>query len=270
MVWLLMACVGEVDSGGPRACNGHESLCERPFDQVVLPGTHNSMSNADAGWWFPNQQHGLTRQLEDGVRGFLLDTYDEDGELLLCHGSCGLGSQPLVEGLGELADFLEANPDEVLALILQDATTPEQTAQAFQESGLLEYVYTHDGAWPTLGEMADANARVLVTLESGREGVDWLYPAWTMYSDTAWSYPDVEAMECSLNRGAEDSPLFLLNHWIGDVPSAWGGEQANAQAVLEDRVAECLQERGRLPSLVAVDFYDQGQLFEVVAALNEG
>ena len=31
-------------------CNGHAELCDRPFDEVAYPMTHNAMSNAEAGW----------------------------------------------------------------------------------------------------------------------------------------------------------------------------------------------------------------------------
>ncbi|MFI5370276.1 MAG: hypothetical protein ACHQ52_01870 [Candidatus Eisenbacteria bacterium] len=58
------------------SCNGSPELCDRPLDQVVFPATHNSMGGADnPGWMFPNQTAGITRQLQDGVRAFLLDVH---------------------------------------------------------------------------------------------------------------------------------------------------------------------------------------------------
>lgn len=58
------------------ACNGHPELCDRTFDQVALATTHNSMSAGDiADWMFPNQEKGIRAQLEDGVRGFLIDIH---------------------------------------------------------------------------------------------------------------------------------------------------------------------------------------------------
>jgi hypothetical protein len=44
--------------------------------------------------------------------------------------------------------------------------------------------------------------------------------------------------------------------------------RVNAREVLEPRVEECRAERGLLPNFVAVDFYDQGDLFDVVDDLN--
>ena len=58
------------------ACNGSPALCDRTLDQVVFPATHNSMGGADLpGWMFPNQSAGIPRQLEDGIRGFLIDIH---------------------------------------------------------------------------------------------------------------------------------------------------------------------------------------------------
>src|SRR4051794_40129237 len=45
------------DPSGP--CNGAVALCDRRYDQVVYVTAHNAMSNADDGWYRPNQQHGV-------------------------------------------------------------------------------------------------------------------------------------------------------------------------------------------------------------------
>jgi hypothetical protein len=58
------------------ACNGAPALCDRPLDQVVFPGTHNSMSSVDiTDWMFPQQEKGLAGQLQDGIRAFMLDVH---------------------------------------------------------------------------------------------------------------------------------------------------------------------------------------------------
>lgn len=58
------------------ACNGHPELCDRPLNEVAFATSHNSMSAADiADWLFPNQEKGIRAQLEDGIRGFLIDVH---------------------------------------------------------------------------------------------------------------------------------------------------------------------------------------------------
>jgi hypothetical protein len=63
-------------AGLPSRCNGAAELCGRPLDRVVFPGAHNAFSNAEiADWMFPHHEHGIERQLQDGVRALLLDVH---------------------------------------------------------------------------------------------------------------------------------------------------------------------------------------------------
>jgi hypothetical protein len=58
------------------ACNGYSELRDRRLDQVVFPASHNSMAGADIqNWLFPNQEKGITGQLNDGIRALLIDAH---------------------------------------------------------------------------------------------------------------------------------------------------------------------------------------------------
>jgi hypothetical protein len=59
-------------------CNGHEELCGKPIDELVLPATHNSMAVPLPGWFAAEQDAPIADQLRDGVRGLLLDTHYGD------------------------------------------------------------------------------------------------------------------------------------------------------------------------------------------------
>ena len=43
---------------------------------------------------------------------------------------------------------------------------------------------------------------------------------------------------------------------------------SNSYEVLHARLQQCWTESGRIPNFVAVDFFEQGDLFEAVASLN--
>ena len=267
----LLAChPPEPEPSVPDTCNGHRALCDRTFDTVALPAAHNAMSNEDDGWTVSNQPHGLARQLEDGIRGMLLDTYPWNGDLYLCHGYCELGATPLADALAVLRDFLDAHRGEVMVIIFEDGITAEQTAGAFAAADLDRLTYTWDGgAWPTLGEMVAADTRLLVTAEQGGPPPDWYQHAWDLYVDTPYDFATVDDFTCDVNRGAPTNPLFLLNHWVEDpFPSAEQAAEANAYAVLHDRAVACAEAFGRNPNLVAVDWYTEGDLFLVVDGLN--
>jgi hypothetical protein len=60
------------------ACNGAAALCDKPLDEVALPATHNSMSATVKGWYASQQERGIAGQLDDGIRGLLIDTHYAD------------------------------------------------------------------------------------------------------------------------------------------------------------------------------------------------
>ena len=67
-------------TGGPGeddgACNGRVELCDRSYDDVAFPATHNSMAAAsEPGWFFPEQPDGIVAQLDHGIRVLLIDSW---------------------------------------------------------------------------------------------------------------------------------------------------------------------------------------------------
>jgi len=270
---------GAPTTGGPdlppaRACNGDAALCERRFDEVVFPCTHNAFAARDDGFAQinANQQHGVAQQLADGVRCMMLDVQDNAGQTSLCHGGCALGELAHLDVLIEIADFLEQNPDEVLTIIYQDDIASDRIVADLEESGLSQRVYTHEaGSWPTLATMIDDDTRLLVTAESGGPPPAWFHHVWDLTWDTPYTFHAVEEFTCALNRGSAGNDLFLVNHWLStmfDTPSQPDAKIANAYEVLHGRAVQCQTEAKQLPNFLAVDFYDEGDLFAVVRALN--
>ncbi|HYI19223.1 MAG TPA: hypothetical protein VD836_10965 [Solirubrobacteraceae bacterium] len=50
--------------------------CAKRLDEATLAATHNSYAASDEpGWYFGSQRRGIARQLEDGVRAFLVDVH---------------------------------------------------------------------------------------------------------------------------------------------------------------------------------------------------
>jgi hypothetical protein len=107
------------DGGPPRAvaapaagCNGLVALCDRRLNEVLFPGTHNSMAAADvAGWSLANQRRSVGRQLDDGIRLFLLDPH---------YGRTLRGGRVQTDFVGEHRDAnkvaRELSPEAVTAL----------------------------------------------------------------------------------------------------------------------------------------------------------
>jgi hypothetical protein len=193
--------------------------------------------------------------------------------LYLCHGFCELGAQPLEPWLATLADFLAQNPDEVVALVIEDYVAPADLAQGFEKAGLADLVYRGSGQapWPTLRTLIDTNQRVVVMTESGRSGVAWLLPAFDVMQETPYKFRKPEEMSCAPNRGGTRGSLFQINNWIDTTPRPKPSNAAlvNAYDALLARARRCQAERGRKPTILAVDFYRTGDLVSVVRTLNQ-
>lgn len=206
------------------------------------------------------------------IRDRLVGVEERRRGLYVCHGLCELGAYPFESALREIHDFLVAHPDEVLLLVLEDAAEPRDIAKGFAESGLAEYVYKGKGGprWPTLREMIADGGRVAVFLESGRPGVDWLRPAFSEMRETPYAFHSPEEFSCQPNRGGDAGALFLLNHWIETTPAPKPSNAAlvNRYDVLQARLKRCETERARKPNIVAVDFYQTGDLLRMVNERN--
>ena len=76
-VWLLLRSPALPPASTlVTGCNGHLELCTRPVNEVVFPGAHNAMSNAEIDdWMFPHHPRNIRHQLRDGVRALLLDVH---------------------------------------------------------------------------------------------------------------------------------------------------------------------------------------------------
>lgn len=270
---------GSSDTGlATLPCNGHVELCDRPFDQVVFPGTHNSHSTFADG--FPvinaNQEHGIVQQLADGIRVLLIDVYPDPFDpavVLMCHGRCILASTPHRAGLDTIVQFLEDNPREVLTIIYEDHVGKELLAQDFAATGAeaLTFVHSSGEPWPTLAEMIAADTRLLVTAESAGPPPAWLHHVWDEAWDTPYGPTEIDGLSCALNRGSPEHDLFLVNHWVNTplgLPSMDNAAIVNAADVLLSRALECQTQWDHPPNFLVVDFYEQGDLLAVVDELN--
>ena len=136
----------------------------------------------------------------------------------------------------------------------------------------MDFVYQGPAAppWPTLRQMVATEQRVLVMTENSSAGVPWIHPAFEVMQETPYSFHDPSEFSCRPNRGGRSGSLLLLNHWIETAPAPLpsNAEKVNAYDVLLHRARNCQQQRGKLPNLVAVDFYRTGDLLAVIETLN--
>jgi hypothetical protein len=191
----------------------------------------------------------------------------------LCHGLCEIGATELQPELVAVRAWLDAHPREVVTFIIEDAVTPADTAAVFDRAGLTPLVRTQPlgQPWPTLGQMIDSGHPVVVMMErhGGGSAYPWLLPAFSYVQDTPFTNPTVADLRCDRLRGTAESPLLLVNYWLANFRSlVTDARKINALGVLGPYLARCEKERGMLPNFVAVNFFEEGDLFRAVDQLN--
>jgi hypothetical protein len=204
-------------------------------------------------------------------------------QVYLCHRFCELGAIPIDKAFGQIRDFLAANPNEVLVIVIEDYVEPDEIAAAAERTGVLDYIYEGQlgDPLPTLGEMVEANARVVMLAENDAGGgsITWYHEAYDeLLQETPFRFtrppeltdPARLPASCAPNRGPDSAPLFLINHWIdtSPAPKPSNAAKVNARAALLERVRECERIRDLGANLIAVDFYREGDVFGVVEELN--
>lgn len=239
-------------------------------------------------------------------------------DVYLCHVNCELGATKFTDALRYLRQFLDANPNEVIILVIGNYISDADTEKAFRDTKLFDRLWSLEpGApLPTLRQMIESRRNIVMFAEFGTDHPTWNSPAYGAFQDTPFTFrtpaelltpgsplysgtavvdgqvpdtiaaptssdPDAVAFvpaaqwagvpSCAPNRGSPTSPLFQINHWVTPVGEASTAQQAteiNAYDVLMPRVTDCMIQRGRLPNIIGVNFYDKGDLLRVVDEVN--
>jgi hypothetical protein len=189
----------------------------------------------------------------------------------LCHTLCELGSEPFVDELVAIKEFLTRRPSEVVTIVLEPSVSPGLVAASLRRAGLLDAlaVLDRDKPMPTLGSLVRRGDRLIVLTERNGGAYDWYHPLFEFVQDTPLGARKRSEFSCAPNRGDSDNPLFMVNHWIDRFPPPLGeNRRASTLTALRDRVDRCEEVRGRPVNLIAVDFYDAGAVVELVRELN--
>jgi hypothetical protein len=122
--------------------------------------------------------------------------------------------------------------------------------------------------------MIDTNQRLFVMAE--RDGGDpaWYRRQFEITQETPFSFERPEQLEkessCEPNRGPDDAPFFLMNNWVdtSPAPRPANAKTVNQKQFILDRAELCTDVRGVEPNIIAVDFFQQGNVTGAVDELN--
>ncbi|KAJ2729865.1 hypothetical protein IW152_005471 [Coemansia sp. BCRC 34962] len=269
-----------------QACNGFSQLCDKTFDRVAYPTTHNSYAYGDN--IAANQNVDIQTQLNAGIRGFMLDLHAANGataatsEPYLCHASCVLLNDGLlVNELKRFKAFLDGNANEVITIFIENKGpfSAAQMAKAFTAAGLNSYAYqprSTTAAWPTLRSMIAQNKRLVVLTDDGADAsVPWILYDKDYAVQTPFSVAVGSTFGCTPLTTVR--PLWVMNHFVfksfslagvvADVPDADAAATVNTRQSIVAQANVCGSAQA-FPNFVTVDFYDVGGLFQAVADIN--
>lgn len=289
---------GAVDNAINDAWPGKVVDKSRPFGEYQWVMSHNSFVT---GSWVgvTNQSLSIREQLARGVRGLMLDTYDDP--VKLCHPKWDCQAK-LVDVLNVVTTFLRDNPDAVITIHFEDYATRAAMQGAFKAvPGMASYVFNPKvrwggrTEWPTLQQMIDANQRlILITQESKNAGayesnvymfkdkditVENYWSLGNTIFDhdlsckTRWDSIPLDTRQASHSDFRGWSRLFVMNHYHGStIPTHSADDNELGGSVgLSDRINnKCKPAAKRDPNFIAVDFIEQGDVLEYVEAHNNG
>jgi hypothetical protein len=254
-------------------CNGWPGFCDRRYDEMTIAATHASVASDAVLFRKPTQHRDIRKQLDDGIRGLFLEAHQSGADIVLCAGACSDGSLQARTALEDVRAFLEVNPREIVTMVVETSLPAAEVAAVFSAAALdtQAVVQSRAATWPTLGELIQSGKRLVVLSEGDGERPSWLLSLWDFAWSTSATLTAPEQMDCSLARGNRQNPLQLVRHYlVPDTPDGGAREDSanivNANPFLMDHLRACQVKNQRAPGLVAVDFYDVGDV--VMAARN--
>ena len=255
-------------------CNGSLDLCSKQYNEVAYLTTHNAFNSDEDGLLFPNQTYNIASQLNDGVRGLMIDVYDFFGTPTAYHSVFALGTIPLSNIFNDIKTFLDNNPNEVITIILECYVTANDIEDEINQSGLSNYLYTHNATWPTLQNMIDNDNRLVIfsDVDDASSSQDWYHYVWEYAVETHYSVGNINDFTCDFNRGDPLNDLFIFNHFVTDATLGYGlyneSNDVNANPFFINRALNCQTQTNKFPNFVTVDYYELGDGLAVVDQLN--
>ncbi len=255
------------------------SILFKKYSEVCFPSTHNSFNylNGPHNYIYPNQRYDIPKQLEDGIRGYMIDIHDQDkliplhDEVFVFHEYAILGKEQLAAVLTYFSDFLVAHPKEIITIIF-DCTVSDskKVAEIFEHHPLYNYLYHYQDSigWLTIEQMIQQNERCVVFSHCNGYS-DWYLNQNQYCFENDYNNHEASDYNCRIIRGDTSKDVFIMNHFLYNTfrrkeVNAATNKYPNLMAHIET----CKSKTKKYPNFLTVDWYDKGDLFKVVNEIN--
>ncbi|KAF2484319.1 PLC-like phosphodiesterase [Neohortaea acidophila] len=278
----------------PQTCNGDSRLCDRQYSNITFIGAHDSPFVGTPDNLAANQGLDLQAQLAAGIRFFSAQAHQNVlGQLDFCHTYCWeYDAGPVTDYLSTLASWLDANPNDVVTLLLVNGGFYDVSlyAAAFESTNLSQYAYAPNKTlqldeWPTLAQMIKANTRLVALMDYGANTTTtpYILPEFsTYYFETPYDTTNPLFPECSINRppgASAQGRMYGMNHFLDldvlatgiDVPDNARDVETNAAegpGSIGAQAEVCAGLYGRYPNFVLVDRVAVGEVFVAQERMN--
>ncbi|EME41966.1 hypothetical protein DOTSEDRAFT_89490 [Dothistroma septosporum NZE10] len=279
------------------------ALYSRRYSEQTFVGTHDAVAvrNAENDWSLSgNQYFNVSTQLRSGVRLIQAqghrDTNGSD-EIRMCHFNCALMDGGSLHGLlRDVKQFLDENPHEVVTLLYVNTGPPLQHwVKAYYDTGLdlMSYIPPKSKRygnmkiedWPTIAEMVTSNQRLISFMDRGADEYEapFLLTEFDYIFETNFGIEHPSQFRCAVARpwwiveGIPDR-LSLVNHFLYAkflgfrYPNATQANITNSAGFHEGDLGEhavrCRSLYGRRPNFLLVDFFNEGDVFDVEYGMN--
>lgn len=207
-----------------------------PLVDATFIGTHNSYNATDWGYPYPNHRRDPVDQLNGGFRVINYDVHTfgllnireilchfAGGSSLTCHGS----DQNFGDGLRNLNNWLENNPDEVVLLIIEDHINTRRHDEAANTIAreVHDKVYAPKASEPADGgrcrtlpvgtltkqDVLDAGEQLIIAVtQDCSTYANWEFWVWDLYVDAykGNEYSNVSRYNDKLGIVYEDRSIF--------------------------------------------------------------
>ena len=236
----------------PFIASGERVVLKRYDESIYLISNY---SGIDANQKEVQSVQELLNRHISGFR-FYLD-WDRNVNQLVSYNSKGV-SEPFIQQLEIIKNYLDNNPDKILTLFLDFNINVNELSEVVDQSGIQQYLFIRDlrDDWPAVKDMVDSGKRlVLFGMQEHRSSPDWLHYIWDYAVEPYFSVLEAPVFTGDYLRGESENTLLIYNNYNYLNPTDRNFYDINQNPYLIEHVKAIWKNTGKTPNFIFLDRY---------------